>query len=192
MNQVLIERQITDNCIIQIVKGDITEETSDAIVNAANRHLQHGGGVAGAIAQKGGPQIQKESDAWIHNHGLVKHDKPAYTNAGKLPSKFVIHTVGPIWGTGNENQKLHDAIYGSLKTAESLDIKTLSMPAISTGIFGFPKRRAAKITFATIQEYFAKNPNSRIETVRIVLFDRPTTKAFTDTWEKEFAITSTL
>jgi len=186
MNQVLAKKQISNNHQIQIVKGDITEETNDAIVNAANHHLQHGGGVAGAIVRKGGSQIQAESNAWIHNHGLVKHRNPAYTSAGKLPCKYVIHTVGPVWGSGNEDKKLHDAVSGSLETADFLKVNSLSMPAISTGIFGFPHRHAAEIIFSTIEQYFEENPNSGINQIRLVLLDRQTIQAFMDIWEKEF------
>ena len=184
MIQVLAEKQINNVRLLQVVKGDITEEKVDAIVNAANHHLQHGGGVAGAIVRKGGYQIQAESNAWIQNHGLVKHGKPAYTRAGKLPCKFVIHTVGPVWGSGDEDKKLHDAVYGSLETADKLYVESLSMPAISTGIFGFPHRHAAEIIFSAIQQYFDENPNSGIKQIRLVLLDRQTIQAFMDVWER--------
>ena len=81
---------------LHLVQGDITQEEVGAIVNAANLHLQHGGGVAGIISRRGGPQIQQESDAWVREHGPVSHAKPAYTSGGDLPCRYVIHAVGPI------------------------------------------------------------------------------------------------
>ena len=98
MNTVLSEHVLPTSQTIQIVQGDITTEAVDVIVNAANEHLQHGGGVAWAISKKGGPAIQKESDAWIRQHGLVPHSHPAWTSGGLLPAKYVIHAVGPVWG----------------------------------------------------------------------------------------------
>src|SRR5512146_11618 len=95
---------------LELVSGDLTEEQVDAIVNAANSHLAHGGGVAGAIVRRGGPSIQAESDAWVHKHGPVTHAEPAYTGAGRLPCRYVIHAVGPIWGAGDEDGKLADAV----------------------------------------------------------------------------------
>ena len=104
MNTVLKEHVFPTGQTIQIVQGDITTEQVDAIVNAANEHLQHGGGVAWAISKKGGPEIQQESDAWIRQHGIVSHSRPAWTSGGLLPAKYVIHAVGPMWGSP------HDAI----------------------------------------------------------------------------------
>jgi len=109
MNTVLKEHSFPTGQTIQIVQGDITTESVDVIVNAANEHLQHGGGVAWAISKKGGPAIQTESDAWIRQHGLVSHAHPAWTSGGLLPAKYVIHAVGPVWGDGDEDNKLASA-----------------------------------------------------------------------------------
>src|SRR6185503_18264920 len=100
------EHTIPTGQTIQIVQGDITIEEVDAIVNAANEYLQHGGGVARTISRQGGPTIQKESEAWIQEHGRVSHTQPAWTSGGRLPAKYVIHAVGPIWGDGDEDNKL--------------------------------------------------------------------------------------
>lgn len=164
------------------MQGDITTEEVDAIVNAANEQLAHGGGVAWAISKKGGATIQEESDAWIRNHGEVSHAHPAWTSGGNLPAKYVIHAVGPVWGDGDEDKKLHDAITGSLQVAGELKCKTISMPAISTGIFGFPKDRAAGIIFKAVAVYFEKNPKLILKQVRIVLFDQSTIDAFMKQW----------
>src|SRR3990172_3784030 len=151
MNTVLKERILPTGQNLQIVQGDITTEEVDAIVNAANEHLQHGGGVAWAISKRGGPAIQKESDEWIRTMGAVGHAHPAWTSGGLLPSKYVIHAVGPVWGDGDEDVKLSDAMTGSLRVADELKLSSIALPAISTGIFGFPKDRAARIIFSSIE-----------------------------------------
>src|SRR5512139_1492600 len=125
MNKVLVEKRLSADQIIQLVQGDITLEEVDAIVNAANERLQHGGGVAWAISRKGGPAIQKESDQWIREHGLVSHSHPAWTSGGRLPARYVIHAVGPVWGDGNEDKKLSEAVTGSLRLAEELKCSSI-------------------------------------------------------------------
>jgi O-acetyl-ADP-ribose deacetylase (regulator of RNase III) len=165
------------------VQGDLTQERVDAIVNAANAELQHGGGVAAAIARKGGPQIQAESDAWVQEHGPVRHAEPAYTRAGNLPCRYVIHAVGPVWGAGDEDAKLSAAVAGSLSLAEQLGLASVAFPAISTGIFGFPKARAARIMLTTIQDTFTRNPGSSLRLVRLTLFDPPAVAAFQEAWD---------
>jgi len=190
MNTVLAERALAASQTIQIVRGDLTAEAADAIVNAANAHLQHGAGVAGAIVRRGGPVIQQESDAWVRDHGPVSHAKPAWTSGGRLPAKYVIHAVGPVWGDGDpgknsgtgEDVKLAAAIKGSLQVADQLKLDSISFPAISTGIFGFPKERAAGVIFTAITDYFARSA-SGIKLVRVVLFDGETIQAFLAAWE---------
>ncbi len=172
---------------LEILQGDITQEKVDAIVNAANAHLRHDGGVAAAIVQTGGQTIQIESDAWIKQYGAVRHDKPAYTRAGRLPCKYVIHAVGPIWGDGNEDAKLSAAIVGSLKVAEELNLQSITFPAISTGIFGFPKERAAKIFMQTFHDFFDQNPESSVRIVRMMLYDLATLQAFLEAFNNFFA-----
>src|SRR5919108_4777369 len=152
MNTVLVERILPTGQTIQILQGDITIEEVDAIVNAANEFLQHGGGVARTISNRGGSAIQKESNAWVREHGRVSHTNPAWTSGGNLPAKYVIHAVGPVWGDGDEDNKLEAAVTGSLRVADELNCSTLALPAISTGIYGFPKDRAAKIIFSTIED----------------------------------------
>jgi O-acetyl-ADP-ribose deacetylase len=182
VNNVLTERVLPTGQTIQIVQGDITAETTDAIVNAANEHLQHGAGVAGAISRKGGTAIQQESEAWVRMMGPVSHSKPAWTSGGKLAAKYVIHAVGPVWGDGDEDTKLSAAVKGSLETAETLMLTSISFPAISTGIFGFPKERAARLILATIEQYFSET-RSQIKLVRMVLFDKETVDAFSMAWK---------
>ncbi len=184
MNKVLMERVLSTSQTIQIVQGDLTTETTDAIVNAANEHLSHGGGVARAIVRGGGAIIQQESDEWIRVHGTISHAYPAWTSGGRLPAKYVIHAVGPVWGVGDEDAKLAAAVSGSLEVADELRCSSISLPAISTGIFGFPKERAAKLMFSAIENYFSKH-QSEIKLVRLVLFDELTIHAFREVWRMD-------
>lgn len=184
MNTVLIECKLSTGQTLQVVRGDITIEEVDAIVNAANEDLAHGGGVAWAIARRGGDVIQQESDKWIQQHGLVTHAHPAWTLGGALPAKYIIHAVGPVWGDGDEDKKLSDAVTGSLQVADELKCKSISMPAISTGIFGFPKDRAAGIIFSAIEKFFSGTQHSTLKLVRIVLFDDATIQPFLKIWSR--------
>jgi O-acetyl-ADP-ribose deacetylase (regulator of RNase III) len=193
MNTVLKEHVFPTGQTIQIVRGDITTEPVDAIVNAANEHLQHGGGVAWAISQKGGSVIQKESDDWVRQHGPVAHTRPAWTSGGLLPAKYVIHAVGPVWGDshdagagGDEDKKLADAVTGSLRVADELKCSSIAIPAISTGIFGFPKERAAGIIFASIEKYFEDN-TSNLKVVKMLLYDQATANVFVKAWQSKRA-----
>lgn len=184
MNQVRKEFIYPSGQVLQIARGDLTAETVDAIVNAANATLEHGSGVAGAIVRRGGPQIQAESNQWMREHGLVTHAEPAYTHAGQLLCRYVIHAVGPRWGEGDEDDKLGSAIQGSLHLADRLSLGSIAFPAISTGIFGFPKSLAARVILASIHEYLAENPACRLKLIRLVLFDQETLQAFVDEWEQ--------
>jgi O-acetyl-ADP-ribose deacetylase (regulator of RNase III) len=185
MNTLLIEHTLPTGQAIQIIQGDITIEEVDAIVNAANEHLQHGGGVAWAISKKGGATIQKESDDWIRQHGRVSHSRPAWTSGGQLPAKYVIHAVGPVWGDGDEDDKLESAVTGSLRVADELKCASLAMPAISTGIYGFPKDHAARIIFAALEKYFLETSSS-LKTVKLALYDQPTVDVFLNSWRDKW------
>ena len=124
-----------------LIQGDITEQTTDAIVNAANSQLQLGAGVAGAICRKGGPSIQQECD----RIGGIPVGTAVITGAGQLPARYVIHAVGPRMGEGEEEAKLASATRSALGVAEEHGLKSIALPAISTGIYGFPIERAAEI-----------------------------------------------
>ena len=193
MNTVLKEHVFPNRQTIQIVQGDITTEKVDVIVNAANEHLQHGGGVAWTISQRGGDVVQRESDEWIQRHGPVSHAHPAWTSGGLLPAKYIIHAVGPVWGDphdagagGDEDKKLSDAVTGSLRVADELGCSSIALPAISTGIFGFPKDRAAGIIFTAIGKFFEGNP-SNLNMVKILLFDQSSVDVFINVWESKWA-----
>ena len=190
MNVLLTETILPSRASLQLVQGDITAETTDAIVNAANEYLQHGAGVAGAIVRCGGPAIKAESEAWVREHGLVSHAEPAWTSGGNLPAKYVIHAVGPVWGDppgGDEDARLAEAVTGSLRLADRLGLASIALPAISTGIFGFPKERAAGIILSAVREYFGNNPGSGIKLVRLVFYDQATIAYFLKTWKDLFS-----
>jgi O-acetyl-ADP-ribose deacetylase (regulator of RNase III) len=171
---------------LEILQSDLTEQKVDAIVNAANSQLMHGGGVAAAIVRRGGPIIQTESDAWVKKMGAVAHANPAYTQAGNLPCKMVIHTVGPMWGSGDEEAKLSTAITSSMELAEQLGLTSIALPPISTGIFGFPKEKAARVFMQTIQEFFLNKPNSSLGLVRLVIIDSLTFNIFFTEFQRTF------
>ncbi len=170
---------------LEIVRGDLLEEQVDAIVNPANSQLMHGGGVAGLIVRKGGSEIQEESNHWIQIHGPVPHDSPAYTSAGRLPFKYIIHAVGPVWGEGDEDAKLAQAVRGALQTASDLKCTSLALPAISTGIFGFPLQRAARVIISALRAYFCDTCQSNLQSVHLVLFDAPALQAFVDALDED-------
>ena len=167
-----------NNHTIEIVKGDITKETTEAIVNAANSSLQHGGGVALAISSAAGKELRKACEQYISEHGQVPTGSAMITTAGNLNAKFVIHTVGPIWGSGNEDEKLRSAITSSLELCEKHTLKSCSFPAISSGIYGFPKERCAKIFFEVLRQYFNEKADSIIELVRLCNIDEKTSSIF--------------
>jgi len=183
VSEIIAERSLPGGQTLRLARGDLTQEPTDAIVNAANSQLAHGGGVAGAIVRAGGRQIQDESDAWVRQHGPVRHDRPAITSAGNLPSRYVIHAVGPVWGEGDEPAKLAAAVTGALELAEQRGLLSLALPAISTGIFGFPKELAAEVILQAIADFAEAHPQSSLQDIRLVLFDR----AGAQTFENELA-----
>ena len=183
MNSILREKNLPGGQTLQIIQGDITLEQVDAIVNAANSRLEHGGGVAWALSRAGGPKVQIESAEWVQQHGQVSHAEPAYTSGGKLACRYIIHAVGPIYGAGDEDAKLAAAMRGTLWRADQLMLTSLALPAISTGIYNFPKERAAKIILSSIEAYFSETPGSTVKLVRLVLLDQHTVKAFLAEWE---------
>ena len=176
----LIAEHKINNKALRLVMGDITKRDVDVIVNAANAHLQHGGGVAGAIVRKGGQIIQDESD----KIGFVPVGNAAITTAGKLPSRFVIHAVGPRMGEGDEDNKLKNAVLSSLMLASDKGLKSISMPAISSGIFGFPKDRCARILVNEANRFLQENKDTSLETIEFCIFDDLTLGYFKQEFDK--------
>lgn len=158
--------------VLELARGDITEQQTEAIVNAANCQLILGGGVAGAIRRKGGPAIQQECNKIGETFvgGAVK------TTGGNLKAKYVIHAVGPRMGEGDEDNKLRDATLNSLKLADHDQIKSISFPAISTGIFGFPIQRCAEIMLGVMKDYL--KGKTSIEKVVFCLFTEADYRVF--------------
>ncbi|HEY43628.1 MAG TPA: macro domain-containing protein [Anaerolineae bacterium] len=187
MTTVVAAQNLASGQIVRLVHGDLTKEKVDAIVNAANAQLAHGGGVAGAIVRVGGRDIQTESDAWVREHGPVSHERPAITNAGRLPCRYVIHAVGPVWGEGDEDTKLRSAVTGALALADEKALTSLALPAISTGIFGFPKERGARVILSAIVDYFADKPDSSLSEVNITLIDEPSVVIFADEFSRRWS-----
>lgn len=177
MPTLLWEHEV-NGCKLAVVQGNITEEPADAIVNAANDRLLMGSGVAGAILAAGGDSIQSECEAWAQKNGLVKVGGAIVTGAGKLPHKCVIHAVGPIWGTGNEVANLASAIEESLRHAEDRGFESISFPAVSSGVFGFPKELCAKTFFDTVEEWLEENPERSLKSIRFCNYDEETTGIF--------------
>ncbi len=157
---------------IEIHQGDITQQKVDAIVNAANQRLLGGAGVDGAIHQAGGPQIMAECDQIRRRQGGCPTGEAVITTAGLLAAKHVIHTVGPIWngGSDNEAQLLKNCYQNSLKLADRYDLNSIAFPNISTGVYGFPKQQAAEVAVATVSEYL-DTINSAVEQLTFVCFD---------------------
>jgi O-acetyl-ADP-ribose deacetylase (regulator of RNase III) len=161
--------------MIRIVQGDITEQDTDAIVNAANSSLMGGGGVDGAIHRKGGPKILEEckkirETTWP---GGLPTGKAVITSGGNLKARYVIHTVGPVWhgGKREEIELLAEAYKNSLKLAVSKGLKTIAFPSISTGAYGYPIEKASKIALKTVKEFLEKE--DQLDEVLLVLFSKP-------------------
>jgi putative ATPase len=176
---------------VKIVLKDITKEKTEAITNAANEHLAHGGGVAGPICRSGGSSIQKESNKYVKENGIVKTGQCAVTGAGTLPCKFVIHAVGPIWSDYEPAEKnvqlLHSAVINTLRTADKIKIKSVAIPAISSGIFGFPKPLCAQTFFEAIENFIKQESSGTLQDVHLTNFDHETTGVFQTEFTKYFA-----
>jgi O-acetyl-ADP-ribose deacetylase (regulator of RNase III) len=163
-----------NHAILEIVEGDITQQDTEAIVNAANEQLRVGGGVDGAINRAGGPEIQQEA----RQIGYCPTGQAVITTGGKLKAKYVIHTVGPIYknGLAGEPELLASCYRESLKLASARGIKSLSFPSISTGIYGYPLADAARTALGAVKAYLQEHPE--IELVRFVLFGQQAFEAY--------------
>ena len=156
---------------IQLLQGDITKVTTDAIVNAANSSLLGGGGVDGAIHRAGGPAILAECQAIRAKQGGCATGEAVITTGGRLPAKWVIHTVGPVWNGGGHNEAglLANCYRNALTLAVENHLSSIAFPNISTGIYHFPKNMAAAIALDTIIEFLERS--KEIEKVIFVCFD---------------------
>jgi len=172
-SQILASMEL-EGTLLEAVLGDLTEEAVDAIVNAANSGLVHGGGLAGAIVRRGGAIIQEESDRMAP----VPVGSAVVTGAGSLPSRWIIHAVGPRWGEGEEERKLRSAVRSSLDRAEELGALSVAIPAISTGIFGYPKAEGTATIVSEVLRWLRAHPESGVRRLRLTAFDRPTAELF--------------
>ena len=152
---------------LEFVIGDITRQDTDAVVNAANKRLAPGGGVAGAIHRAAGPSLWEECSRL----GGCETGEAKITKAYNLPNKYVVHTVGPVYSGSDDDPKLLRSCYiNSLKVAEKNGVKSISFPALSTGIFGYPVDKAAQVAIKAIKDYLSSDTG--IELVRMVLYDK--------------------
>jgi len=160
-----------NHIVLKVIRGDITSLDVDAIVNAANNSLMGGGGVDGAIHRAGGPAILAACKKIVHQQGECKTGEAVITTGGNLPAKYVIHTVGPVWhgGKHGEESQLADAYRNSLQLAVKHQIKSIAFPNISTGVYHFPKEKAARIAIDTVKDFL--NNDKTIEEVFFVCHD---------------------
>ncbi len=159
---------------IVALMGDITTQNVDVIVNAANNQLAGGGGVDGAIHRAGGPEITTQCQAWVASNGDLATGEAMATTGGDLAAEWVVHTVGPIWGavdTDTADHLLAAAYRTSLDVAKGLEAARVAFPNISTGVYGFPKPRAAQIAIATVSQWAGGSPGP-VEEIRFVCFDQ--------------------
>jgi O-acetyl-ADP-ribose deacetylase (regulator of RNase III) len=169
---------------ISIIRGDITTQATDAIVNAANSTLMGGGGVDGAIHHAGGPAILEECKQIVARQGRLPAGQAVITTAGNMKAKHVIHTVGPIWHGGGQGEPdlLAGAYRESLKLAAENNLSSISFPSISTGAYGYPVDKASRIALKTVVSFLSKTTS--IKDVVFVLFDNRTLEAYNDTlWD---------
>jgi O-acetyl-ADP-ribose deacetylase (regulator of RNase III) len=169
---------------LSIIQGDITVQTTDAIVNAANSGLMGGGGVDGAIHRAGGPAILEDCRKIVANQGRLPTGQAVITTAGNMPSKYVIHTVGPVWhgGTKGEPELLASAYRESLKLAAANNLASVSFPSISTGVYGYPVDKASRVALKAVVSFLSETTS--IKEVVFVLFDSRTFEAYSDTlWD---------
>ncbi|KAG1706010.1 hypothetical protein DVH05_002573 [Phytophthora capsici] len=165
-----------------VMQGDLTSCKADAIVNAANIHLSHGGGLAGAIVRKGGSSIQEESSKWIKENGPLKVGDAVTTKAGKLPCKHVIHTVGPNVGdkepTDEHSAQLRRAVWSALIEADALGIESVAVPGISTGIFGYPRDLGAVEIVNESVRFCREKDKTAVKRIALMNIDDPTVNSF--------------
>ena len=163
---------------IEVTRGDITTLDVDAIVNAANEHLQHGGGVAAAISRAGGASIQTESDAWVRRHGPLTPGVAAVTGAGLLPCRMVVHAAGPRFRHGQDNEGLlRTAVTAALGAATEAAARSIAMPAISAGVFGYPMDQATAVIADTVRAWVEEHPGA-FDVIQLVGYDDDVAAAF--------------
>lgn len=180
---IAMELRLTGGKTLRLVQGDITRVAVDAVVNAANAALRGGGGVDGAIHRAGGPVIMEELDRIRAVQGGCPAGSAVVTSAGNLPARYVFHAVGPIWrgGTHGEPELLASCYRTAMRLAAEYGVRTISFPAISTGVYGYPVEQAAPLALRTV--IGALEEETGVETAVFVLFDRATFEAYAQALE---------
>jgi O-acetyl-ADP-ribose deacetylase (regulator of RNase III) len=177
-------KKVFGKATLKLSQGDITELAVDVVVNAANRYLAHSGGVALAIVRKGGPAIQSESTALIAKRGPLSTGDTVITGGGKLRAKFVVHTVGPVWGEQSEKSSdtlLRRAVRNCLTLAGEKGLKSIAFPSISTGIYGFPVERAARLMLSETAECLTDDTS--LERIVFCLYDENSYRVFEEAFQ---------
>jgi O-acetyl-ADP-ribose deacetylase len=176
--------RLAENAVLELALGDITHQTTDAIVNAANSTLLGGGGVDGAIHEAAGPGLLEQCKQIRAKRGSLPPGQAVHTSGAKLSARYVIHTVGPLWygGESNEPETLASCYRECLRLATELECASISFPSISTGAFGYPVHKAAQIALGTVAECM-QQPGS-VTRIRFVLFDSHSHKAYKQSAEK--------
>lgn len=154
--------------------GDLTRAEVDAVVNAANSELRHGGGVAAALSRAAGPRLQQESDAWVAAHGPLTDGQAAVTTAGDLPARVVVHVAGPVYdeSSGENEPRLRAAVRAAIEAAVEAECRRVAYPAISAGIYGYPPQEAARILTDEVAAWCRSRPDAPVEEILLVGYDR--------------------
>jgi O-acetyl-ADP-ribose deacetylase len=169
-----VVRREANGATVIVLEGDLTTQQVDVVVNAANEQLAHGGGVAAALAHAGGPQVQRESDAWVAEHGPVKPGTAAVTTAGNMAARWIVHVVGPRWRQSQDNEGLlRQAVRAALDAARDLGATSIALPAVSAGIFGYPRNEATAIIVDETNQWLASDRGGLSE-IRLVGYDAAT------------------
>ena len=171
--EVVAREEHSGGRVFEVVTGNLLQEPSDAIVNAANGQLAHGGGVAAAIARAAGPALSQDGDRIVSERGVIPVGDAVVTTAGTLPFKGVIHAVGPHQGLGAEEEKLEKALRSAFLRAHEQGWTSVSFPAVSSGIFAVPLEVCARAYVAAVRGFWADHPASSVTSLRLCLFQGP-------------------
>jgi O-acetyl-ADP-ribose deacetylase len=173
-----IGRRAVGDGMVVAMQGDLTAQQVDAVVNAANEHLRHGGGVAAALSRAGGPDVQTASDRWVDEHGPLQPGRAAVTTAGNLPARMLVHVAGPRYRDGQDNEGLlRRAVRAALQAADDAGAASVALPAISAGIFGYPPQEAGRVIADEAVRWLGADPAAVTE-VRLVGFDETAAQHF--------------
>ncbi|HWB70628.1 MAG TPA: macro domain-containing protein [Egibacteraceae bacterium] len=175
-----VARRDVQGRAVVVVEGDLTAQQVGAVVNAANEQLQHGGGVAAALAKAGGPAVQSESDAWVAEHGELRPGQAAVTSAGDLPTDLLVHVVGPRYRNDQDNEGLlRQAVHAALDAARDAGAGSVALPALSAGVFGYPQEQATAVIAAACRGWLARSPGDVAE-IRLVGYDAAAARDFAE------------